>query len=62
VTIKAKWEKYYPAAGPETYTWIFIQGRMFTINDETYVEAANNDNLKKKAGAEIAAAEKGNLQ
>ena len=62
MTIKAKWEKYYPAAGPETYTWIFIQGRMFTINDESYVEAANNDNLKTKAEAETAAAEKGNLQ
>ncbi|MBL8015994.1 MAG: hypothetical protein JNK43_01895 [Ignavibacteria bacterium] len=61
MTIKAKWDKYYPAAGPETYTWIFIQGRMFIINDETYVEAENNDDLKTKAEEISNAAEKGDL-
>lgn len=61
MTIKAKWDKYYPAAGPETYKWIFIQGRMFTINDESYVEADNKDNLKTKAEGEPDAAEKGDL-
>ncbi len=62
MTIKAKWDKYYPAAGPETYTWIFIQGRMFVINDETHVEAVKDNYLKKKAEINSGAAEKGNLQ
>lgn len=62
MTIKAKWDKYYPAAGPETYTWIFIQGRMFIINDESYAEAAKKNYLNKKAEINSEAAEKGDLK
>ena len=62
MTIKAKWDKLHPAAGPETYTWIFIQGRMFVINDETYAEAVKENYLKKRAEINSDAAEKGNLQ
>ncbi len=61
MTIKAKWDKYHTAAGPETYTWIFIQGRMFVINDETHAEAVKDNYLKKMAEINSEAAEKGNL-
>jgi len=50
VTIKAKWDKLYQR-DINTYMWVFVNGRMFVINEAEYEH--KKDKLNKKIYDEL---------
>jgi len=45
VTIKAKWDKLH-LGDINTYLWVFVNGRMFVINEADYEH--KNEKINKK--------------
>lgn len=50
MTIKAKWDKLYQR-DINTYMWVFVNGRMFVINEAEYEH--KKDKLNKKIYDEL---------
>lgn len=44
MSIKAKWDKLYKR-DINTYMWVFVEGKMFVINEAGYEQTKNKLNL-----------------